>query len=424
MSNILVKETKSNKESRKNFINSLFVLFSIAIAVFFLGDIISKAAMLLSLDFTRYSTVSKVVVLILFFWFFIINFQIFLKERHFLKITIYILILVFTFIIGQISMKSNISQPLNILLNIEYLTKYLYLPIILLMFSSLQNEQEHIKKLIIFLELIFIINAVFILLGFLFDINVLSTYSGGVRFGYKGIFSRSGQTSFYFIIFILYYFHLLIEKQNKLIFFKFIFSITVSLLVGTKRIYFFLILLILYYFFVNKGFKRQITYKIFALTSALVICFWQNINSSFNKVFILFQNIYFEDGFMSSLTSYRSDLLLNTFNEFIKTKWTILNYIFGGASFQDYIFITGMDLLDLYLFFGLIGILVYWKIFIFILNFKMRGSFLTFFLLILAVTSFFSSAFLYDPYVNLLFVIMIWFYRNIQSNQNNQNHLL
>lgn len=409
MSDILEKTISLKPKLKRTFKSSLFILCSTAVVFFFLGDILRKIALYFECDFTRYSTLSKVVVLILYFLFFIFNYKRYRKEEHFIKMIIAITILTCAFIIGQIGLSDSISQPLNFFLNIEYLAKYLYLPITILMFSSLKNEIKYINKIIVVIEFIFIVNLIFILIGFCFDINVLSTYLGN-RFGYIGIFSRSGQTSFFFIIFILFYYRLLMDKRNITNIFKFAFFVSVSLLLGTKRIFFFLILLSLYYFFIQKGFKKWITYKFMIIAVLVGICFKQNVIDSFNKIFLVFQKIYYSNGFLSSLTSYRSDLFYKTFNEFVKKNWAFENYIFGGPSFQNYIFITGMDFFDLYLFFGLIGMVVYFKIFNFLVDFKVQGNFMIFYFSTLAITSFLSSAFLYDPYVNLLFVIMIWYF--------------
>tara|TARA_B110000967_G_C18843897_1_gene540881 strand:+ start:133 stop:1422 length:1290 start_codon:yes stop_codon:yes gene_type:complete len=417
MLDILKKTISTKPKLKRTFQSSLFILYSTAIGIFFLGDIFRKIAIYFECEFTRYSTISKVVVLILYFLFFIFNFKRYTEEEHFTKMITAITILTCTFIIGQISLSDSISQPLNFFLNIEYLVKYLYLPVTILMFSSLKNEIKYVKKIIFFIEFIFIINLIFILIGFCFDINVFSTYVGD-RFGYIGIFSRSGQTSFFFIMFILFYYRLLMDRLTKTNIFKFMFFIAVSLLLGTKRIYIFLVLLSLYYFFIQKGFRNLITYKFLIIAILVGICFKQNVIDSFNKIFLVSQKIYYNNGFISSLTSYRSDLFYNTFSQFVKNNWTFKNYIFGGPSFQNYIFITGMDFFDLYLFFGLTGMVVFLKIFNFLVDFKVQGNFMLFYFSTLAITSFFSSAFLYDPYVNLLFVIMIWYYSHHEKNKS------
>lgn len=395
---------------KKSFENTLFILYTVAIGLFFLGDIFRKIALFFNCDFTRYSTVSKIVVLFLFLGFFLTNLKNYRRQDHFIKIITCIIVLIISFFAGQISL-DNITQPLNITLNIEYLVKYLFLPIIILMFLELKDKSEHIEKIVKIFEWVFLINAAFILIGFCFNINELSTYSGD-RFGYIGIFSRSGQASVFSIIFILLYYWQIKFKKNYLIKFKFIFSVIVSLLLGTKRIYIFLIILLLYFILIDKGYKKRATYRASVLIILTGLLFNQLVIKSFNRVFIVFQNNYYNKGFLYSLTSSRSDLFLKTFDDFVKTNWTLPNYFFGGASFQNYIFITGMDFFDLFLFFGLIGVVIYFKIFSLLINFKHQDSYIRFYLIILGIISFFSSSFLYDPYVNLLFVVTIWYFNN------------
>jgi len=416
MLDIIKKSINLNPKLNKTFQSSLYFLYLTAVSVFFIGDVFRKIAIYFECEFTRYSTVSKLVVLLIFFIFFIFNLKRYIREDYFKKMATAITILTITFIIGQISLRSNIPQPSNFFLNIEYLVKYLYLPITILLFSSLKNEIEYVKKIISFIELIFLVNSIFILIGYCFEVNLFKTY-GENRFGYIGVFSRSGQASFFFIMFILFYYHRLMDRLTKVDVFKLVFFISLSLLLGTKRIYFFLILLSLHYFFIHRGFKKRMTYCFLAIAAFLGVFLKHKLIDAFNKFFDLFQQIYYTNGFISSLTSFRSDLFYNTINEFVLKNWTFTNYVFGGPSFQNYIFITGMDLFDLYLFFGLSGLFVYFNLFKILLNFKIQANFVLFFLFILMITSFFSSAFLYDPYVNLLFVLMIYHYSNHEKNK-------
>ncbi|EGV43058.1 oligosaccharide repeat unit polymerase [Bizionia argentinensis JUB59] len=393
------------------FQGSLFKLFVSAIVLFFLGDVVRKISLYFEWEFIRYSTLSKVIVLCIFLVFFIFNFKIYLKDKNAVKVLKWIFILIITFIIGQVCLNDTIQQPLNLFLNIEYLTKYLYFPIIILLFSSLKYNIDYLKKIIFIFEIVFLINAISILIGFCFDVSVLQTY-GIERVGYMGIFSRSGQTSFYFIMFILFYYSLIINGKTKINIIKFIFFVTVSTLIGTKRIYLFLILLSFHYFFFQQGYRKWNTYKILVLTSLIGFYFKKKLIEIFNEFFYVFQKIYYENGFFSSLTSFRNELFFNIINEFIISSWSFVNFIFGGPSFQNYIFITGMDFFDLYLFFGMIGLIVYYKLYKALIDFKIQGTFFYFFFFVLVIISFFSSAFIYDPYVNLLFFILIGYYSN------------
>jgi hypothetical protein len=335
MLNIFKKPVSLVPKLNRTFHSSLFILYSIAIGIFFLGDVFRKVAIYLEYEFTRYSTVSKIIVLGFFLIFFMLNFKKYLKEENSKTVLIGIIILACAFIIGQINLSNDVLQPLNFFLNIEYFAKYLYFPITILLFSSLKPKIEYIKKIIVLFELIFLINSIFILIGFCFELNVFSTYGAG-RFGYIGIFSRSGQASYFFIMFILFYYGILINEQTKIKIntFKLVFIITISVLVGTKRIYFFLILLLLHFFFTQKAYKRSASYIFLGITVLIGFFFKQNLIDAFYKVFSLFKKIYFEDGFLSSFTSHRSDLFYNTLNEFVLKNWSFTNYIFGGPIFS------------------------------------------------------------------------------------------
>lgn len=388
-----------------------FQLFVFLLLITFLGDILRRFSFLLEYDFKRYTTISKIIFIVasLIFIFFYLKKEI-LKNKKKINILKAMSFLVLFFVVGQIALNNSNILYHNIINNLEFLTKYLFFPYLLVLFINLRERQDIINKLIRVFEIIFFVNLIAIVLGFIFQIKVFNTYDYGIRFGYKGIFSMSGQTSFYFILMILYYIHRLIFfDKNKWTLIKLVILIIVSFLIGTKRIYFFLPMLSLYYLFFLNGFKNRITYITIVPVSLIGISLFYIFKDRLEDTILLFKNIYLENGIITSLLSFRNELLIKIYSEQIIDNWRFLNFLFGGANFQD--IRSQMGFVDLFLFFGIFGLITYLYFYRQIFNFNFSNSFYWFFLITLIIITFLSDAIILDTNVPvLLFLITSYFY--------------
>ena len=355
----------------------------------------------MNFEFTRYTTVSKVVFIIVGLIYLGINFKQYSKNKKVNKIFLSVLILVFIFLVSRLFITSYLDYQ-SILNNAEYLAKYLFLPFLIILFIDLKESKKHIKLLIKAFEIIFFANILAIIAGLVFEIDVFKTYYYGDRFGYKGIYSMSGQTSIYFILMIYYYMHKLIFKINdKWDLTKCIITIAVSFCLGTKRIYFILPVLAMYFFFFLKGNNNLKTIKTGLLFGGLFLFFREQIIEITIKNKLLFQEIYNERGLLSSFTSYRSDLLKNIIEDKSFSNWI---YLVGGQDFSKTR--SEMGFFDLWLFFGFVGMIVYLGFYKALITFKRKHHFYWFCLITLIIIVFFADAFILDTNVPILLFLI------------------
>ncbi|MDW5289004.1 hypothetical protein [Formosa sp. PL04] len=392
-----------------------YYLFILTIVLFYIGDAFRKLAFYFNWEFSKYTTLSKILCLILFFVFFVFNIKDYLNQNEVRKLLNYLVILVISFFVGQFALQ-GIDIIENVIVNLEFLVKYLFFPIILIVFNPLLKNIDLIKRLFKLFEIIFLLNIILIFYGFFTDFPLFRTYFYGDRIGFNGFFSKSGQVSYYFIILILVYYRSLIIKFELLIALKLFIVILASLLVGTKKVFlFFPIILIYHLFFENK--KSKYLVLIGSLAVLIFVIFYRKIIGYFEQVFNLFYFYYKRDGFLSSLTSFRIDKLVDTLENFIRPHWSFLNYICGGGNFRDYRFLSGMDFIDLYFFLGVVGIFFFTKIYFNFIKLNFKDYFNAFFIFIIFSVSFFSSGLLYEPSVNLLFFLIVPIMNSLNSKK-------
>tara|TARA_R110002033_G_scaffold133508_1_gene173542 strand:- start:510 stop:1676 length:1167 start_codon:yes stop_codon:yes gene_type:complete len=374
--------------------------------MFLIGDVLRKTAIYFNLDFIRYTAVFKTIVIVTY----VVFIGVFIKEYTNLRVTkkfiVFSAILLCFFFLGQISIKSDTSIVSLLSGNILFLSRYLFWFLTLIAFLPLISSNEYSNQHLRLFSIIFFVNFFFILYGFFFDINLFKTYLNSDRFGFMGIYNTSNQVSYYFILFILYYYYRVYFKAKNYLAFGLVFL--VSLLVGTKKVYFFLIILFLYHFLKFKIYQNSKFYTILSAFVVLVIVFFSKLKAFFASKFQIFVNIYNEDGLISSVTSLRDKLLVKTFDEILIKSWRLPNYIFGGPKFQEVR--TEFELIDLYLFFGFFGLYAFYCFFKTFYQFTHFSKFYLFILVSVGLTAFFSSGFLSDANQPILFILISWYF--------------
>ena len=247
---------------------------------------------------------------------------------------------VLCFIIGQLLIDNGLGT--NILINSA---KYIYFLIFLSFFSY--NKDACINgNWQLSLEAIAIINSILILIGFIFKLTFFESYTGD-RFGYNGLLISSA-TSSYFHFFVLGYFFIKL-KDNFLKNYKVLFVIATSLLIGTKSTYLLnFIFIFAYLFFFVSSYK--IKFYGLLLLAIIFICF------SYYVLFVwpIFQSIVTERGISYAILSDRNQIFMSETLPFLKEKWNIINFLFGGI--DNIAMRPQLGLFDLFLFFGVIGL--------------------------------------------------------------------
>jgi hypothetical protein len=238
--------------------------------------------------------------------------------------------------------------------NIYHFSKYAFGVIAMLFFFKEYERLQtiYLKKIILGLVLL---NFVFILLGFFFNIHVFETYYGD-RFGYNGIFKSTSTASYFYMLSLIYY--LLYRRKNYLTYILLSIIVLSSLFVGSKTLIAFIVItstIVLGRFIVSKqklvGKNLFYVLYIFIISTLSIYGFklYLTLNTTLN-------NVLTKDGMLSAFFSYR-DVHFNKALANIKEHYGVLNYLFGGASLIERL--PEMAFIDLFLSFGLIGTIVY-----------------------------------------------------------------
>jgi hypothetical protein len=255
---------------------------------------------------------------------------------------IYFLIAIVLFIVGSISISTQ-----RFYTNIPQFFEYYFF---ILFFLSFQNSNlERASKV---LEILFLLHASVIIIATIFDIHFLKTYSNSERLGYLSFFSSQNEFSYVMIAGVVF-FKGKLQHISLIGVLKLLLMVIGALLLGTKSVLLFILLFSVYLLF--KKFKLKYSISIVALLIANVFLFWNAILSFLKIHYNTLYELYQTEGFLSFISSKRSVFLwdrLSTHQE----QFEFVNYLFGG---YDTAILYEMSFMDLFYFFGLIGIILF-----------------------------------------------------------------
>lgn len=229
---------------------------------------------------------------------------------------------------------------------ISILTKYIF-PLLLFESAFLYFNKNNRKIFFKTFELIIIINFLLILLGLFFNIDMLKTY--GPRFGFNGLFITSATSTYFYIIAVFYLY--LIRNKSKYFLFLSVITIISSVLIGTKSNYLFLMLFAIFIAIYQIAKKYRIKAILIAFTLIVLLTISFFIFEPSHLILIK------ERGLLTSILSYRDDLLVNRTMPFINEKWNLINYFFGGI--DNTLNRSQLGFFDLILTFGIVGSSLY-----------------------------------------------------------------
>lgn len=323
------------------------------IVLLLVADFITKMIVRLThVQLTYYPSTVVKALLICFTFFFFLK----LADK---KAWLYVVVILGIFLLGLLFDPESKSSLSYINAKFYYFIKHLYLFLLIPILTQFSEEKwrKIIKVLIIFGK----VNAIFIVIGWLFDINLFKSYPYTNRFGFNGLLPIQGAGTFYyiFVISIVYckgfreYKHL--KKINRSTLLDIVILVATALFLGTKGAYLFLLLLFLVDVFFRQE-RKRLTYISVGSLTLLFVFFSEKIAINMLKLMDLSTKIYTDNGLITVLLSYR-DLLFISAMEYIQASWSVVNYIIGGTNFN--IHKVEIELVDIFLFFGAGGIVVY-----------------------------------------------------------------
>jgi len=381
---------------KNNFLSrgkiSVSLILALTILIMFIGDAFSKYLVYKESSFTGVS---------LFLRFIFESIVLVTIAKNITKIQnnnlILLVLLSVFYLIGQTILLHNVNYTYNIIANLILYNKYIYIFIVFIFLKYLTFSFNNIERI---LYIIFIFNAIFILIGVIFEVELFKTAIGKeYRFGYNGLISASANESAFIIVLSIIFFYFktfFIEKKISL---SFIFIIITSLFVGQKTIYLFLLLLTIYHILHFLTIKNIPKYSlIFFATTYIAILFFNS--EEFDIYFSYFIYAIDKFDFITMLLGGRNDIILKEFPEVI-SNWNILNLFIGGR--DNELYIMESEYLDLFLSFGILGTIIYLFVFYNLYIYKIKHSFLKFMLFSLLLIAMFSGHFFTSAVTALYF---------------------
>ena len=351
---------------------------SLVLIAFYLSEACTKIAYYFHADFHNYSALIKGGFILLSIYFALFNFN---KKRK--SIIIFLSIMSIIFLIGQYSFGTNGFNS-NFFKNLIYSSRYIFVFIIILFFIDYPFKFKSKMHLMVY-EKIVLLNSFFIIIGFIFNLKIFWTYTS--RFGFNGLFMVPSITTYFYALALTYFSYQYIKLNKKKL--ELLIVIITALLVGTKALLLFLFLTLLHLFFIKKIYRFKLFYL---FTSISIIVIISNINLIINFLKTKYETLYrvYEKyDLITMLTSYRNLRLKENFIPVITENWSFTNYLFGGTDFVKYR--VEFELFDVFLFWGIIGSLVYFYFYFSkVISFKRIvkfGKIQILFLLIIAMLS-------------------------------------
>ncbi|MFD2434239.1 hypothetical protein ACFSO9_12245 [Mesonia maritima] len=307
------------------------------------------------------------------------------------KRLLYLIGITLIFCIGQFFIEEDGFSYLSIV----GFSRYLLFITIVIFFSEFAQKKIPNFPIKIF-HIFILINSIIIILSFLFNIELFRTYAGE-RFGFNGLFMTSSNTTYFYLITFLCFFN----RYRREVFSKPLFwiAVTAGCLVGTKSIY--LALMILFFLAILFFIRNNRTKYIFLISLFLI----GSVGLYFFFSTKVFSTIVNENGWLTAILSTRNQLLVDETIPFVQKNWNVLNYLFGGLA--NPFLRPQLELLDLLLFFGILGGAFYIYTFAkFYFNFSIQKLFPVFTLALLFLVTLISGNFFYNATVPIYLIIL------------------
>lgn len=371
----------------------------IALLIFFISDGLNKLLYLVTENDTPLfspSLFSRMVFEILALIVILSNLN---KKRFYFIVTASLLSI--CYVTGVVFYLIEYDFPFRYFYHLSLFNKYIFAFIVYFFIYKISESPTHIEKLQSFCESLFVINSIFVIIGAAFSIQLFRSYVFmDYRYGYNGIIPAVNESSLFYFIALSYLYYKRFVLNRKLGFS--ILVIVAAFLLGTKAIYAYIIALGLFHIIRVSTLKARV-YSLLGTAFIGFILFLVSTSDFAAELVGYFEYLFSTRSITNALLSGRDIYFQTKFFENIEF-WTPINYLFGGQDQLNYL--IEMDLFDIFLFFGIIGTLLYFFIlFNSLFNFNLRKKFNLFF-----VFSYLGLAFLgghfFASAVNSLYLVV------------------
>ena len=280
---------------------------------------------------------------------------------------------------------------------------------IFICFSSPIKQSVSEKQLTRFTWFL-LISSLFVLIGLVFNIDLFKSYfrSSGSRFGYSGFLLYHHEIGYIYFILLNILYYKFKKHRNYVNIILLLFIMIASLFTGTKKTLFLMLFFYLYIIVDNiKNIKRLLTI-IFSAILGMVL-----FSDLLKKYFLFFYSIYENEGALSSFLSYRNLLLTENLYPYIYNNNSFFNVLFGWPEFRNHR--SEMEFFDLFLFFGISGIVCYVIFFKKILRGKNRQTYFMVFSLLMAAL-FSGNLFISVNVIFLMYITIVYINKPVKDS--------
>ena len=366
--------------SRSHHVIMWFVMLS------FCFDFIDKIEIFHNINFIKFNKYLKLGFILYALFFIIMYLKTVFKTRKLVIYSILVLSIIFL-------LKFNFSTRYLF----EFL-RYIFILITspLLYYVYIDKKHNLLNNLYFIFKGFIIVNALAILASLLFDITVFHSYRWN-RFGHNGFILSQGVTPYIYLTATVLFW----VAKNKVML---ITTVVIALLSGIKGVYFAELMLISLLFIYSKDFKKGAKIKglIVSFLTFTASVFWLFKSSVFEKAFK-------SRGVISTLFSKRTDNTIDLINSI-----TIDNYNFLIGTIKLTRVRLELQILDVLLFFGVLGLLIYVLLFWFLLKTQINTVVSKVFFITCVSLSILSGNLLYIPFASIL-MLLVLFALNKQS---------
>jgi len=313
------------------------------LVLFFASEALTKIAQWYKFSFYNISALVKLL-------FILVTFCLIIKKRK-LRFLSFFGVMGVVFLLGQLIFNNWEFNTEVVFSNLIYFGRYIFVFFIISLFNPYQIKFS--KSVFKIYEIILLFNSLLIIAGYFFKISLFQTYL--YRFGYNGLFMTPTMISYFNALGIIYF--LRKSEDDRTGYLPLILIVLSSLLTGTKAILLFILFTAVYLVIKLKLFRERVFIGSLLLLFGIVIGFWKVVFAFLKDQYSVLYEVYINDGLLSMLTSYRNHNFIEIYTEVIQKKWVPMNYLFGGTDFDQYR--IEFDLLDVFLFFGIIGGVIY-----------------------------------------------------------------
>jgi hypothetical protein len=319
-----------------SFVTALFLI------LFFAADGVQKFLVIYDYPFAKLTLILRGVSMLVFIGFIIAYF----RRLHF-EVLMGMLVLLTTWTIGKLYQTFFTELSQDFIFDIQLLIKHIYVFIAYLALRQLIYYENYFNLVIKALRFVFISNAVLAIIGLLFNIELLRTYSK-YRFGFNGFIPAQNEATMFFMLGLLLEYHRAIYlNKNKITLFLLIFA---NILIGTKASWLFVLTLGIFHFYKAKN-KAPYFVAFGTLLTIAIIYFLSTPELVGHYIWH-----YNQTGLMTMLFSGRDLFFEKRFFPLLEN-WSIVNYLFGGQNQRE--FLMELDFADLFLYFGIVGSAIY-----------------------------------------------------------------